>query len=105
MGPKYPFVDERATRLRATLNDIYRRQHRTSLDHLRNASRKDQRGYLEGLAEIPPFVIVLTLQFAFELPAPIVDETMVELLHRMGGAADGHARRCRPVDVAKPQAG
>ena len=84
IGDKYPFVDERASRLRATLNDIFRRQHRTSLDHLRNASRKDQRAYLEGLAEIPPFVAGRTLLVAFELPAPIVDDTTVELLHQNG---------------------
>jgi hypothetical protein len=53
MGPKYPFVEERAARLRSTLNDIYRRQHRTSLDHLRNAARKDQRSYLGGHCSSP----------------------------------------------------
>ena len=84
IGEKYPFVEERALRLRATLNDIFRRQHRTSLDHLRNASRKDQRAYLEGLSEIPPFVAGRTLLVAFELPAPIVDDTAVELLHQQG---------------------
>ena len=83
-GEKYPFAEERATRLRSTLNDIFRRQHRTSLDHLRNAARKDQRTYLEGLAEIPPFVAARTLLVAFELPAPIVDDTAVELLHQNG---------------------
>jgi len=84
IGEKYPFVEERAVRLRATLNDIFRRQHRTSLDHLRNASRKDQRAYLEGLAEIPHFVAGRTLLVAFELPAPIVDDTAVEVLHQNG---------------------
>jgi len=84
IGEKYPFVDERAQRLRSTLNDIFRRQHRTSLDHLRNASRKDQRGYLEGLAEIPPFVSGRTMLVAFELPAAIVDDTTVEVLHQQG---------------------
>jgi hypothetical protein len=84
IGTKYPFVEERSRRLRATLNDIFRRQHRTSLDHLRNASRKDQRAYIEGLADIPPFVAGRTLSVAFELPAPCVDDTTVELLHQQG---------------------
>ena len=84
IGEKYPFVEERAQRLRSTLNDIFRRQHRTSLDHLRNASRKDQRGYLEGLAEIPPFVSGRTMLVAFELPAAIADDTTVEVLHQQG---------------------
>ncbi len=84
IGEKYPFVEERAKRLRSTLNDIFRRQHRTSLDHLRNASRKDQRGYLEGLAEIPPFVSGRTMLVAFELPAAIADDTTVEVLHQQG---------------------
>ncbi len=84
IGEKYPFVEERARRLRSTLNDIFRRQHRTSLDHLRNASRKDQRGYLEGLAEIPPFVSGRTMLVAFELPAAIADDTTVEVLHQQG---------------------
>lgn len=84
IGEKYPFVEERSRRLRATLNDVFRRQHRTSLDHLRNASRKDQRAYIEGLAEIPPFVAGRTLTVAFDLPAPFVDDTTVELLHQQG---------------------
>lgn len=84
IGERYPFVEERARRLRATLNDVFRRQHRTSLDHLRNASRKDQRGYVEGLAEIPPFVAGRTLSVAFELPSPTVDDSMVEALFQQG---------------------
>ena len=82
IGDKYPFVEERARRLRATFNDVFRRQHRTSLDHLRNASRKDQRAYIEGLAEIPPFVAGRTLSVAFDLPAPFIDDTTMELLHQ-----------------------
>lgn len=84
IGPKYPFVEERAMRLRSTLNDIFRRQHRTSIDHLRTVARKDQRAYLEALAEIPPFVSGRTLLVAFEHPAPIVDDTTVEVLHQQG---------------------
>ena len=84
IGSKYPFVEERARRLRATLNDIFRRQHRTSLDHLRNASRKEQRQYVESLAEIPPYVAGRTLTVAFELPSAFVDDTTVEVLHQQG---------------------
>ncbi|MFM7260880.1 MAG: hypothetical protein ACKO3W_09795, partial [bacterium] len=84
LGEKYPYVEERATRLRATLNDIFRRQHRTSLDHLRGLSRKDQRAYLDGLAEIPPFVAGRTSVVAFENPAPIIDDSMVEVLVQEG---------------------
>jgi hypothetical protein len=84
IGSKYPFVEERARRLRATLNDIFRRQHRTSLDHLRNASRKEQRQYIESLAEIPPYVAGRTLAVAFELPSAAVDDTTVEVLHQQG---------------------
>ncbi|MFM7051681.1 MAG: hypothetical protein ACKOYN_06060, partial [Planctomycetota bacterium] len=84
IGEKYPFVEERARRLRATLNDIFKRQHKTSLDHLRGMSRKDQRAYLEGLAEIPPFVAARTLVVAFENPAPIVDDTATQLCFQEG---------------------
>ena len=84
IGEKYPFVQERAFRLRATMNDIYRRHHKVSIDHLRNASRKDQRAYLEGLSDIPPFVAGRTLLVAFELPSAIADDTMVELLCQQG---------------------
>ncbi|MFM7133185.1 MAG: hypothetical protein ACKO0W_02590, partial [Planctomycetota bacterium] len=86
IGPKYPFVEERARRMRATMNDVYRRQHRTSIEHLRNSSRKDQRAYLEGLAEIPQFVAGRTLLVAFENPAPMVDDTTTELLVQAGAA-------------------
>ena len=92
LGEKYPYVEERATRLRATLNDIFRRQHRTSLDHLRTLSRKDQRAYLDGLAEIPPFVAGRTSVVAFENPAPIIDDSIVELLVQQGGVVERTSR-------------
>ncbi|MFZ9882386.1 MAG: hypothetical protein ACO3QC_13410, partial [Phycisphaerales bacterium] len=114
IGDRYPFVEERATRLRATLNDIFKRQHRTSLDHLRGLSRKDQRSYLEGLAEIPPFVAARTLVLAFENPALIVDDTATEVLFQQGAleptttTADVIAwciKHCRVEEYAKISAG
>lgn len=56
MGERYPRVEERALRVRASLNDLYVRQHSVTLEHLRDLPTKDARGFLESLDGVPRYV-------------------------------------------------
>ena len=84
IGPKYPHAFERAERLHRALNDVYKRQHRTSLDHLRSQARREQRAYVEGISCIVPFVAHRTLVSAFQHPLVPIDDTTVEAMHLQG---------------------
>lgn len=56
MGEGYPLAMERATRLRAALTEVYRREHGTVLARLIDLPKRDARVYLEALEGVPPFV-------------------------------------------------
>ena len=56
MGEGYPLAIERATRLRAALTEVYRREHGTMLGRLIDLPKRDARMYLEALEGVPPFV-------------------------------------------------
>jgi len=56
LGPRYPLVDERALRIRAALNDIFRREDHVSLERLRECSKRDARRYLDSIDGAPQFV-------------------------------------------------
>ena len=87
IGKNYPHAFERAERLRRALNDVYKRQHRTSLDHLRSQGRREQRAYVEGISGMITFVAHRTLVAAYQHPLVPIDDTIVEALY-MHGIAD-----------------
>lgn len=56
LGDRYPRADERAIRMRCVLNDIFRREHAVTLEHLAKLSKRDASGYLETLDGMPAYV-------------------------------------------------
>jgi len=80
LGPRYPFAEERATRLRRSLNDIYRREHKISLEHIASAGKRDQRNYIENLDGMIPFVASRVLLFHFGQAGVPADDQLVDLL-------------------------
>lgn len=56
LGDRYPRAEERAVRLRTALNDVFRREHAVTLEHLPALAKKDAREYLESLEGVPGFV-------------------------------------------------
>lgn len=84
LGPRYPQVEERAARLRDTLQAIYVREHATSLESLRTRSAREARAYLESLPGITPYVVAYTLLWGLEHPALPVDDRLLELLKGKG---------------------
>lgn len=80
MGANYPKAEERATRLRATLNDLYRREHCLKLFHLKEKSRKESRAYLETLAAIPAFVAARVAVLKLGINVVPMDERQLQCL-------------------------
>lgn len=80
MGANYPKAEERATRLRATLNDLYRREHCLKLFHLKEKSRKESRAYLETLAAIPAFVAARVAVLKLGINVVPLDERQLQCL-------------------------
>ncbi len=56
LGDRYPKAAERAARVRAALNDIYKREHKVTLQPVLSAGKRDARQYLETLDGVPTFV-------------------------------------------------
>ncbi len=73
-------VEERATRLRATLHDIFQREHRLRLSHLADRSRKDARQYLMSLSNVPEFVAARVALLRLGIHAMPVDERTLACL-------------------------
>ncbi len=55
LGDRYPKAAERAARIRAALNDLYKREHRVTLQVVLSAGKRDARQYLETLDGVPSF--------------------------------------------------
>lgn len=71
---------ERADRLRASLNALFRREHRVSLAHLENLSKREVREYLDGLEGMPSFVAARVTLFGFHGHAVPIDRRLFDLL-------------------------
>ena len=56
IGERYPRAAERALRLRTSLNVVFAREHRVTLEHLAALGRKESREHLERIDGVPPFV-------------------------------------------------
>lgn len=80
IGERFPRARERATRLRAALNDIYRREHALSLSRLTDQPKREARTYLESLEGVPPFVAARVSLLTFGGHAVPVDERLLTML-------------------------
>lgn len=80
IGPKYPSCGLRAARLRSSLNDLFRREHDVSLDHLAAMPKRDARSYLESLDGTPPFVAARVALLGLGAHAVPIDGRLAGLL-------------------------
>lgn len=88
IGQRYPRALERCQRLRATLNDIYRREHAVTLTSLESMGKRDIRAYVESLDGIVPFVAARLMMVGFDVHAVPVDDQLRALLIEAKVAAD-----------------
>jgi endonuclease III len=89
IGVRYPHVLERCQRLRATLRDIYAREHIVSLDALDKLGKRDIRKYIESLDGIVPYVASRVLLLGFQTHTIPVDEQLRDLLVEQEVADEG----------------
>jgi len=86
IGVRYPLAEQRAERLRATLRDIFLREHDVNLDSLKHMSKRDARKYLESLDGITPYVAARVLLLSLGGHAVPVDEQLRQALIKTGAA-------------------
>ncbi|MFO0784128.1 MAG: hypothetical protein U0636_10655 [Phycisphaerales bacterium] len=84
IGRGYWRAQERVSRMRESMNDVYRREHRVSLDRLRTLMKKDAVSYMETLRGMMPFVANRVLLIGVEFHAIPLDEFGLNLLLQQG---------------------
>ena len=86
LGSRYPKAEERAERMRATLRDIFVREHDVNLNRLTDQPKRDIRKYLDSLDGMVPFVAARVLLLAFGGHAIPVDDQLRSALIKAGAA-------------------
>lgn len=84
LGDRYPKAAERAARVRAALNDIYKREHKVTLQPVLSAGKRDARQYLETLDGVPTFVAARVFLSACGGHAMPVDDRIRDFLVEEG---------------------
>jgi len=122
IGRDYPQVEERAARLREILQEIFLREHATSLQSLEDKPKKEVRAYLESLPGMPSCVAAEVTLLCFGGHAFPVEERLLALLReekvvdpeatlsvvqsflerqiKAGTAVHAHAVLCRWVEAS-----
>lgn len=84
LGEGYPLALERATRLRAALMDVYKREHQLSLRQHVESAKRDAKGYVATLEGLPGFVRARLLLLWWDAHAIPVDDRLASLLRDEG---------------------
>jgi endonuclease III len=84
LGERYPLARERAHRLRAALNELYRREHGVTLEAVLTMPKREARAYLASLEGVPPFVAARTTLLELGGHAFPVDERIRAALQEEG---------------------
>lgn len=83
LGPRYPRVQERAIRVRAAINDLFRREHSVSLERASNMSKRDAKTYIESLQGMVPFVSARVSLLGLGVHGvPVDEQTLGALIHQ-----------------------
>jgi len=80
LGERYPLVEERSIRLRASLDDIFRREQCVSLMSLKQLSKREAKQRLESIHAIPPFVVSRVLLMGLGGHATPIDQITLDRL-------------------------
>jgi hypothetical protein len=91
-GERYPIARERAHRLRAALNELYRREHGVTLEAVLTLPKREARSYLSSLEGVPAFVAARVTLLELGGHAFPVDERIRAALAESGvdlGDCDG----------------
>ncbi|MBL8764327.1 MAG: hypothetical protein JNM07_08670 [Phycisphaerae bacterium] len=80
IGHTYPRAEDRAVRLRESLNGVFARNHSVSLEFLRVMPKRDARTYLEELPGVPRYAVGRTFLLALGGHAAPVDDRLLARL-------------------------
>lgn len=81
IGLRYPRVLDRCQRLRATLRDIYSREHVVSLNGIHSLGKRETRRYIESLEGMVPYVASRVLLLSFQVHTiPVDDQLRTQLI-------------------------
>lgn len=89
LGDRYPLARERGARVRSALNDVYRREHRVSLEVIRGLGKREARDYLASLDGVPEFVASRVALIAVASHTFPVDDRTVGALIEAGALPEG----------------
>jgi len=84
LGERYPRVEERAMRLRAALNDIYKREHAVTLEPLKKLNKREARQMVESLDGVPQYVAARVMLIGLGGHAAPIDERLLAALISVG---------------------
>ena len=90
IGVRYPRVQERAERLRAALNHVYRTEHKVSLSHLHERGKREIKNYIQQLDGMVPFVSGRVLLLSFDVHSMPVDDQLHALMFDHGIIDEPH---------------
>lgn len=82
---------ERAARLRASLNDLYRREHGVTMTRLDSLSKREVRDYLDSLEGMPPFVAARVSLLGFGGHAAPLDARLQRMLEARQAIESGRS--------------
>ncbi|MBU6414203.1 MAG: hypothetical protein KGS45_12100 [Planctomycetes bacterium] len=80
LGERYPKALERASRLRAVLFDVFKRENGLAMSRVTAASKRDARTYLDSLEGMPPFAAARVAAVSMGVHAFPVDDRLLRLL-------------------------
>jgi hypothetical protein len=84
IGERYPRAEERAARLRSSLNDLYKREHKVSLARVAELPKRDARALLDALEGMPSYVSGRMMLLSLGGHAFPLDERMHKALEEEG---------------------
>ncbi|WP_432799230.1 hypothetical protein [Poriferisphaera sp. WC338] len=89
IGAKYPFAEERISRMREALNAVYLVEHSVTMKSIEGKGKKEQKAYLEALPAMPGYVLSQMMLLCFGGHAMPVDRRLGYLLEKEGVVEDG----------------
>ncbi len=98
LGERYPRVEERAARMRASLNDVYQRFHAVTLEPLVKMNKREARQILDSLEGVPQYVAARTMLLGLGGHAiPLDDRTLAGLVAEEVMEADATVEKAASI--------
>jgi hypothetical protein len=84
LGKTYPNAEERVARIKATLREIYLREHAVSLASVREGGKREARKYIDSLEGMHPYVAARTCLLGMDCHAVPIEERLYAKLIKGG---------------------